>query len=67
MTFPKMAPTKNPSSRLKSERQLGQWCLMRKGPRAIDDWPQAGQRNRSARAKTVTIDRPSRFTLAASE
>jgi len=29
---------------------------MRKGPREIDDWPQAGQRKRTERDKTVRID-----------
>jgi hypothetical protein len=63
MTLARMAPTKNPSSRLKSERQVGQWCLMRKGLRAIDDWPQAGQRKRRERDNTFKIDLPSGFTL----
>jgi len=35
---------------------VGQRCLMRKGPRAIDDSPQAGQRKRRERERTVRID-----------
>lgn len=35
---------------------MGQWCLMRKGLRATEDWPHAGQRKRSAREMTVPID-----------
>src|SRR6266545_7392720 len=52
----RMAPTKNPSSRLKREWQLGQWWRIRKGLLAIDSWPHAGQRKRRERDKTVRID-----------
>src|SRR5882672_8708032 len=38
---------------------------MRKGLRAIDDWPQAGQRNRKERHNTVEMDLRSAFTLQA--
>lgn len=48
--------TKKPSSRLKRERQFGQWSRIRKGPRAIRDCPQAGQSKRRASAKTLGMD-----------
>jgi hypothetical protein len=44
-TLIRIAPTKNPSSRLKMERHEAQWSLIRKGTLVIDASPHAGHRS----------------------
>jgi len=48
-TFARIAPTKNPSSRLNSELQLRQWWRIWKGRSTIDDWPHEGHWSRTQR------------------
>jgi len=45
IVFTRIAPTKKPSSRLKTVPQSEQQALMRNGDLAIDDLPHAGQRS----------------------
>ena len=44
-TLIRIAPTKNPSSRLKMEWHEAQWSLIRKGTLVIDASPHAGHRS----------------------
>src|SRR5438045_4223802 len=60
-TFAMIAPTKNPSSRLKMTPQESQRCFKLKGLWTIDARPQTGHFNLRLRPKVIMIVRGSRF------
>src|SRR5437667_2132085 len=61
MTFAMIAPTKNPSSRLKIVPQESQRCFRLNGLCTIDERPQTGHFNLRLRPKVSMIVRGSRF------
>src|SRR5205085_9190769 len=61
MTFAMIAPTKNPSSRLKITPQASQSCLRLNGRLTIDAFPHTGHCNFKERHRTSPIVRASRF------
>src|SRR5436305_14094009 len=63
MTLTRIAPTKKPSSRIKSASHDGQWCLILNGRWTIDEWPQTGHRRRRQRHSVVIIEGRALFTF----
>src|SRR5205809_6663510 len=61
MTFAMIAPTKNPSSRLKMTPHESQRCFRLKGLCTIEERPQTGHFNLRLRPRVTIIVRGSRF------